>query len=157
VIINFDLYADVSGYVTEIYKEEGNHIMEGAPLFKVANLGNVWAAFDVYEQNIKAVHIGQTISMTLNAYPNREIKSTIDFIDPNLNTKTRTVTVRATLVNENTRLKPGMFVSGVVYTSNKNTKIKHITVPKSAVLWTGKRSIVYVKIKNNEPYLKCEK
>ena len=157
VIINFDLYADVSGYVTEIYKEEGNHIIEGAPLFKVANLGNVWAAFDVYEQNIKAVHIGQTISMTLNAYPNKEIKSTIDFIDPNLNTKTRTVTVRATLVNEKTRLKPGMFVSGVVYTSNKNTKMKHITVPKSAVLWTGKRSIVYVKIKKNEPVFEMRK
>lgn len=156
VIINFNLYADVTGYVTEIYKEEGSHITEGAPLFKVADLGKVWAAFDAYEQNIKAIHIEQTISMTLNAYPNEEIKSKIDFIDPNLNTKTRTVTIRTTLPNDNNTLKPGMFVSAVIYTEN-DTKKKQITIPKSAVLWTGKRSIVYVKVKKDEPVFEMRK
>ncbi len=151
VVVNFNLYADVAGYVTDIYKEEGNYIAEGASLFKVANLDEVWAEFDVYEQNIKSVHMGQIISMMLNAYPNKEIKSRIDFIDPVLNTKTRTVTVRTTISNKNKKLKPGMFVNAIVYIDNKDTIKKQIIIPKSSVLWTGKRSIVYVKVKKNEP------
>lgn len=157
VIANFNLYADVTGYVTEIYKEEGGYIVEGDPLFKVANLENVWAEFDVYEQNIKAVYIDQIISMTLNAYPNMEIKSKIDFIDPNLDAKTRIVIARATVANENKILKPGMFVSAVVYADTNASKKKPITIPKSAVLWTGKRSIVYVKVKKDAAVFEMRK
>lgn len=157
IIENFNFYADVTGYVTVIYKEDGSHLIEGDPIFKVSNLDRVWAEFNVYEQNIKAVYIDQIISMTFNAYPNMEIKSKIDFIDPNLNTKTRTVIARATVDNKNNILKPGMFVSGIFYADTNTIKKKQIIIPKSSVLWTGKRSIVYVKIKKNEPIFEMRK
>jgi len=149
VKVNFNMYANVSGYISELLVEEGNHVKEGSPMFKVANLGSVWAVFDVYEQDIKHLKKGQQIEVTLNAFPNKIIKSKIDYIDPLLNTKTRTVSVRATLINKKNKLKPGMLLIGQLKlkkaTNNHSNKL---VVPKTAILWTGKRSVLYVKNKN---------
>ena len=151
VITNFNMYANTSGYIQKVLVEEGNHVKEGSPLFKVANLSNVWANFDVYEQNIKNFKVGQTIAITLNAYPNKTIKAKLDYIDPILNATTRTVSARATLVNTNNLLKPGMLVSGEVQIATKDASTTTLSVPKTAVLWTGKRSVVYVKASKSEP------
>jgi len=150
VITNFKMYANTKGYIETIIVEEGNHVKEGTPLFKVANLSTVWAQLDVYEQNVKNLSIGQSISINLNAFPDKNIEGKIDYISPTLNNKTRTVSVRATLSNTNGILKPGMLISAFakLKTIEKGTVL---SIPKSAVLWTGERSIVYVKIPNDLP------
>ncbi len=147
VITNFNMYANVSGVITKILAQEGNHVKEGTPLFMISNLNSVWAVFDVYEQDITNLKKGQHLVIQSNAYPNEKIESKIDFIDPVLNSKTRTITVRATLNNKNKKLKPGMLLySFVIVKDAKNTESTTIVeVPKTAVLWTGKRSVVYVK------------
>lgn len=150
VIVNFNMYANTVGYIETVFVEEGNHVKEGAPLFKVANLNSVWAHLDAYEQDVKNLKIGQDISIKLNAYPNEKIAANIDYIDPVLNNKTRTVTVRATLANYNGKLKPGMLISGRVQLDT-NTENSLVSIPKSAVMWTGKRSIVYVKVAKGSP------
>jgi Cu(I)/Ag(I) efflux system membrane fusion protein len=149
-ITNFQMYANVSGYITEILVEEGNHVKEGTPLFKVTNLTNVWAEFDVYEQNIHSVKIGQELHIQLNAYQGKTIQSKIDYIDPILNMNTRTVKVRATLQNSGIHLKPGMLITSELKlkTSSRSGSIE---VPKTAVLWTGKRSVLYVKVAKDKP------
>ena len=151
VLTNFNMYANVSGFITEIYIEEGNHVKEGTPLFNIANLASVWADFDVYETDIKNLKLGQAITISLNAYPNKLIKTEIDYIDPVLNSKTRTVSVRASLQNKDNALKPGMLITSKVKIDSNETKSTVITVSKTAVLWTGKRSVVYVKTNMNEP------
>ncbi|WP_430412829.1 efflux RND transporter periplasmic adaptor subunit [Kordia sp.] len=145
----FPIYASVSGVVTEKMVAEGNHVMEGGALFKVSNLTTVWASFDAYEQQLSSLKKGDNISITTNANPNAEISAKITFIDPVLNTATRTVAVKVELNNRDKQLKPGMFVTGTL--ANKTTKNTTLTIPKSAILWTGKRSIVYVKTSANEP------
>ncbi len=151
VITNFNMYANVSGYIDEMLVQEGNHVKEGSPLFKVSNLSSVWAVFDVYEKDIQFLKRGQEITIKLNAFPNHKIKTKIDYIDPNLNSNTRTVAVRTTLNNKNNKLKPGMFVSSAVELKNNNNESSTILVPKTAVLWTGKRSVVYVKVDKEKP------
>jgi Cu(I)/Ag(I) efflux system membrane fusion protein len=154
VITNFNMYANVSGYIDEILVEEGNHVKEGSPLFKVSNLASVWAVFDVYEQDIKQFKKGQQLIIKVNAYPEKEFEAKIDFINPILNTKTRTVEVRATLSNAKKLLKPGMLLRSRVLLSKKNNSVNKqssIEIPKKAVMWTGKRSIVYVKTDKNKP------
>ena len=154
VITNFNMYANVSGYIDEILVEEGNHVKEGSPLFKVSNLATVWAVFDVYEQDIKQFKKGQKLTIKANAYPEKEFKVKIDFINPILNTKTRTVEVRATLNNDKKLLKPGMLlVSKVLFSKSNNSvnKQSSIEIPKTAIMWTGKRSIVYVKTDKSKP------
>ena len=151
VITNFNIYANVSGFISEIYIDEGNHVKEGTPLFNVANLGSVWAVFDVYEKDIKNIKVGQSIEIKLNAYPDKIIKTQIDYIDPILNNTTRTVSVRATLQNNDNSLKPGMLITSELVFDSKNEKATIVVIPKSAVMWTGKRSVVYVKTSISEP------
>jgi Cu(I)/Ag(I) efflux system membrane fusion protein len=152
VITNFPVYANVSGIVTKKMIEEGNYVKEGQSLFMISNLTTVWADFDAYEKQLSIIKKGDDITITTNTNPNKELKAKISFIDPVLNTSTRTVVVRAELNNRNGELKPGMFVKGVLASSNVNSnKETIISIPKSAVLWTGQRSVVYVKKVGNEP------
>lgn len=147
---NFPIYATVSGTVSEKLVAEGAAIQKGQPLFKIANLDTVWASFDLYENQINRFKKGQEITITTNTASNNFYKSKVDFIDPILNTSTRTVTLRAVLPNKGGMFKPGMFVEGQVKAKNSGT-LEVITIPSSAILWTGKRSIVYLKPTLNVP------
>ena len=152
----FPVYATVSGTVSEKLVAEGAAIKKGQPLFKIANLETVWASFDVYENQINRFKKGQEITITTNAAPNNLYKSKVAFIDPILNTSTRTVTLRAVLPNKEGMFKPGMFVEGEIKTINsKETEV--IAIPSSAVLWTGKRSVVYLKATINESVFEIRK
>jgi Cu(I)/Ag(I) efflux system membrane fusion protein len=141
---NFPVYATVSGTVTEKLVEQGDYIKQGQPLLKIANLNTVWANFDVYENQIDVFKKGQEVLVTTNVYANKEFKGKVDFIEPILNTKTRTVTLRVVLNNKNDVFKPGMFVTAnIERVSSSNDEV--LTIPASAVLWTGERSVVYLK------------
>jgi Cu(I)/Ag(I) efflux system membrane fusion protein len=152
---NFPVYATVSGTVTEKLVEQGDYIKQGEPLLKIADLKTVWANFDVYENQMDLFKKGQDISITTNAYQNKAFHAKVDFIDPILNTKTRTVKLRAVLNNTNAILKPGMFVEGKIIASS--SKLQPLIIPASAVLWTGKRSVVYIKANANEPVFEMHK
>ncbi|NND16530.1 MAG: efflux RND transporter periplasmic adaptor subunit [Eudoraea sp.] len=141
---NFPVYSTVSGIVTEKLVAEGDYIKQGQPLFRITNLSTVWAVFDAYESQISSFKVGQNLIISTQASPDKKIQATISFIDPVLNSKTRTVQLRTILKNVNNQYKPGMFVEGRV-SINKKDSTKSLTIPSSAVLWTGKRSIVYVK------------
>ncbi|MBU3012877.1 efflux RND transporter periplasmic adaptor subunit [Polaribacter vadi] len=145
---NFPVYATVTGTVSEKLVEEGSSVKQGQPLFKIANFNTLWANFDVYENQIGLFKKGQEISITTNT--NKVINAKVDFIDPVLDTKTRTVKLRVVLNNRNNLLKPGMFVEGKIKGINSD-KGAIISIPASAVLWTGKRSVVYVKTNENAP------
>ncbi|RMA66517.1 efflux RND transporter periplasmic adaptor subunit [Ulvibacter antarcticus] len=142
----FPVYATVSGTVAEKMVNEGDYVEQGQPLLKISNLNNVWAMFDVYENQIAQLKKGDKISVTTNAFPDKTFDSKIDFIDPVLNTSTRTVMVRVVLDNKADLFKPGMFVKGeVVGLTSTSGKATQLSIPATAVLWTGERSLVYVK------------
>ena len=148
---SWPIYSHVNGTVTEIMVEDGAHIMDGSPILKVANLNSVWAVFDAYENQISGLEEGQKIMVTTNAYPNKKIEAEISFIDPVLNTSSRTVEVRAELENEDNTLKPGMFVKAKLQRSAGQKQESSLSIPKTAVLWTGERSLVYVKTSRDKP------
>ncbi|TMM53433.1 efflux RND transporter periplasmic adaptor subunit [Maribacter algarum] len=147
---NFPLYATVSGTVAMVMAAEGDYLKQGQPILKVSNLNSVWAEFDAYENQISQFKKGQKIKVTTSAYPKKEFDAVISFIDPVLNSSTRTVTVRTTLKNNENLFKPGMFVSGKIKGTAKAVE-ESLNIPASAVLWTGERSLVYVKLNPNEP------
>lgn len=151
---NFPIYATVSGTVSEKMAEEGDYVKQGQPIVKVSNLNTVWAMFDSYENQISQLKEGQEITVTTNAYPNKEFDATISFIDPRLNTQSRTVSVRATLNNKEGLFKPGMFVTSTILIIDNSESETQISIPASAVLWTGNRSLVYVKTNPEQPVFK---
>ena len=146
----FPIYATVSGTVSEIRVQAGDYVEKGMPLFKIANLGSVWAVFDAYENQVSLLREGQSISITAKSYPNAPFQAKISFINPVLSTSTRTVEVQAVLQNPEGKLKPGMFVTGDLALSHSGPN-KSLVIPESAVLWTGERSVVYVKTDPNAP------
>lgn len=146
---SFTIYSHVSGVVTEIAVSNGAHIMDGKPIFKVSNLNTVWANFDVYENQISFVKKGQDIKIITNAYPDKVFNARVSYIDPILNTQTRTVTLRVVLNNKDNVFKPGMFVEGEI-TAAPATTTEVLSIPASAILWTGKRSVVYLQPNSNE-------
>ncbi len=149
-ITNWPIKADFSGVVTGIHVESGEHVDEGAVLYEVADLNELWAVFDAYEQNLPWIREGDNIRFTVSAYPEREFSGKVSFIDPFINQQKRVAEVRTEVNNAEGLLKPRMFARAQI--SSADTKElgagqgRDLTVPKSAVMWTGKRSVVYVKV-----------
>lgn len=150
VLENFPIYATVSGTVSEKLVAQGDFVKEGQALLKIANFNTVWANFDVYENQVDFFKKGQEISISTNADPNKVVKAKVAFIDPVLDLQTRTVKLRAVLNNANDDFKPGMFVEGRIEGHASNEK-QTLSIPATAVLWTGERSVVYVKTNPDKP------
>lgn len=147
---NLPVYATVTGTVIEKLVQEGDYVKQGQPLYKIANLNTVWAVFDAYESQISNLDVGHGLQITANAYPDKEFSGKISFIHPLLNESSRTVKVRVELKNTDDMLKPGMFVEAQLERPEA-VENEALLIPKSAVLWTGIRSLVYVKTNPEEP------
>lgn len=141
---DFEVYSNTSGIVTARRVNTGDHVSEGTVLFDIANLSNVWVLFDAYESDLPFLKVGNTISFNLQALPGKNFSTVIKFIDPVIDPVNRVAKVRVEVGNGGGKLKPEMFATGVVKASLNEFKDK-LVIPRSAVLWTGKRSVVYVK------------
>jgi len=141
---NFEVYSNTSGIVTARRVNTGDHVSEGSVLYDIANLSSIWVLFDAYESDLPFLKVGNTISFTLQALPGTNFSAKIQFIDPVIDPVNRVAKVRVEVSNGEGKLKPEMFATGVVKANLNEFKDK-LVIPRSAVLWTGKRSIVYVK------------
>ncbi len=149
-----DIKANTSGIVISKRVNQGDYITAGSVLFEIANLSRVWAMFDAYETDLPFLKTGDNLEFTLQAIPGKKFTGRISFIDPIIDKTTRTAKVRVETSNPGLELKPEMYASATVNASLKQLK-NQIVIPKTAVLWTGKRSIVYVKQANsNSPIFK---
>ena len=138
------ILADISGYVTEKKVNLGDYIMKGMAIYEIANLNSVWILFDVYESDMAWVKKGDVVNFTVQSLPGESFKSKISYIDPVIDPMTRVAKARVEINNSGLKLKPEMFVSGTVE-AELPIKSDAIIVPKTAVMWTGQRSVVYIK------------
>jgi len=141
---NFEVVSNTSGVVTARRVNTGDHVSEGTVLFDIADLSKVWIMFDAYESDLQFLHTGEKLSFTLQALPGIDFSGNIIFIDPVIDPVTRVAKVRVETGNQSRKLKPEMFATGIVSTT-LNEYRDNMVIPKTAVLWTGKRSVVYVK------------
>jgi len=141
---NIDVVSNTTGIITSRRVNNGDYINQGTVLFEVADLSKVWVMFDAYESDLQFLRKGDKVEFTVQALPSRKFSGNIAFIDPVIDPVTRVAKVRIEAENQSGRLKPEMFVTGIVK-ANLDEYRDQLVIPKSAVLWTGKRSIVYVK------------
>jgi len=144
----FDVYADVAGVVIARNVAVGDFVNRGTALFEIVDLSSVWVILDAYESDLGAIRKGDDLNFQVSSYPGREFKAKVSYIDPVLNPDTRTVGIRAEAVNRNFELKPEMFVSASIATSQSSQS--GLMIPKTAILWTGPRSVVYVQVGTKE-------
>ncbi|GAA4438643.1 hypothetical protein GCM10023188_34310 [Pontibacter saemangeumensis] len=151
LITNFDIHSDASGVVTARMVAVGDYVSTGSVLFEVANLSSVWIVLDAYETDLSWIKEGATVNFTVQGVPGEEFKAKVQFMTPVLDASTRAVQVRAEVQNPGNQLKPGMFVNARIKsaTQAKGTE-DALAVQRTAVLWTGKRSVVYVKVDDRE-------
>lgn len=140
----FPVYATESGIVMDRKVAVGDYLMRGEPLFRLMNLRQVWVLFDAYAEDLSRIAIGNGVSFSTPAIPNKTFQARVTFIDPVINPKTRVASVRVEVQNTKGLLKPEMLVYGTL--ENKKIATSNLTIPKSAVLWTGPRSVAYVKV-----------
>lgn len=136
------LRSTASGYVLQKDVVAGQKIMAGDALYRVADLSTVWVEGEVFEQDIANVRTGQMVHTDFDALPGKHLMGRISYIYPTLDPQTRTVRVRVVLPNPGLQLKPGMYAT-IVIAGNERTNV--LTVPRSAVLSTGERSMVFVR------------
>jgi len=111
---HFVLKAPVGGVVVSKNVKEGDYVKTGEPLFKIVDLSTLWAYLDAYESDLPWLRYGQDVSFTVETRPGETFHGQIAFIEPEVNSKTRTVPLRVNVPNPDGKLKPGMFVRGIV-------------------------------------------
>lgn len=139
------IYSPISGTVIQKNVEPQRYVAAGENLFDVADLSTVWVVANVYENEMPLLHIGQTMTASTESYPGKEFGGRISFISPTVDPSTHTVRVRAEFPNSNHEFKINMFVDVRIQTEIPLS----INVPKTAVLSTGKRQVVWVQIEEN--------
>ena len=188
-----EIKAPIGGIVIEKFVEEGQYVETGDPIYQVADLSKVWAEIEVYESSLAWIRYGQDVELKTVSYGDKTFQGWVSFIDPVLNEKTRAVTIRIVVNNEEGLLKPNMLISARIrarmgaegkilanysrgqwlcpmhpeeaskkaadcpvckmdmhraedlgYASKEEVK-EALLIPASAVLYTGKRGVVYVK------------
>jgi membrane fusion protein, copper/silver efflux system len=149
VLTELDVYSDRPGVVIRRGISSGDYVGKGSVLFEIADLSNVWIFLDAYESDLPFMKTGQKISFTVASSPGEEFTSTVSFIDPVINPQTRTASVRAEVNNARQKLKPEMFVKATIK-AGISVREKSLVVPNTSVLWTGKRSVVYVRVADAE-------
>jgi membrane fusion protein, copper/silver efflux system len=142
-----DITATVSGIVTVKRVNRGDYVQQGTVLYEIADLSRVWALFDAYESDLPWIKRGEQITFTLQSMPGKEYKGEVTFVDPFINPQTRVASVRVEVKNAGNLLKPGMFTTGILK-SRLDPGGSRLVIPQSAVLWTGTRSIIYVKVED---------
>lgn len=143
-IINFDILAPISGIITRKEVKEGDYIKEGSPLFEITDFSKVWIVFEAYEKDLPWIKIGDKVEYSIQALPNKLYKGVVNYVDPYIDETRRIARVRIEATNYDNALKPEMYTRGVLL-SNKSSHSKQLFIPKSSVLWTGEKSLVFVK------------
>lgn len=133
--------APATGIVLERLVQQGQQVMAGDPLLRIADLSTVWVEGEVFERDLQSVHVGQLAAVDLQALPGESRRGRITYLYPTLDPATRTARVRVELPNPDLALKPGMYAT-LRFTSVADTAL---TVPRSAVLVTGERALAFLK------------
>lgn len=135
-----EIDSPVSGFVTERNALPSLYAQPETRLYTIADLSTVWVYAEVFQNEVGQIKVGDSATVTADAYPGRAFAGRVDSIYPEVDMATRTAKVRFVFPNPGLKLAPGMFV-------NVDLKLplgRQLTIPASAVFHSGTRSIVFI-------------
>ncbi|MEM9861355.1 MAG: efflux RND transporter periplasmic adaptor subunit [Myxococcota bacterium] len=138
------------GTVIERLVTAGGYVATGTPLFRVANLSTLWLQLDAYESDLSRLAVGQQVLVRVDALAGESFEGSIDFIEPTLDARRRTVKVRVQVDNREGRLRPGMFAEATTVAPAQADQPNPLVIAHTAPLFTGRRAVVYVEVPREE-------
>lgn len=145
----YEIRSPIGGHIMHLEGREGDWLPEGRRFVQVMDPSNLWVHLEAYERDLQWLETGLPVTFSIEAFPGERFEGEISFINPHVSTDTRTVEVRVEVPNPEGRLKPGMFARGTVRVPVGEGD-PPLLIPKSAVLLTGERAIVYVQLGDRE-------
>ncbi len=133
-------YSPYEGFIIEKEIFEGMEVKPGMSIYRIADLREVWVLGEIYEYEVNLIKKGDEALITFSYLPGKTFKGKVSYIYPYLNPETRTVKIRIDILNSDFKLKPDMYVNIEI----KVNYGKKLVIPKSAVLYTGEKNIVFV-------------
>lgn len=138
-------YSNAAGYITQSDIREGDYVMEGGTIIKLADLSTLWAEAQVYTSQLAEVNRNSIASVQLPDFENREINGRVEFVNPEINPDTRINLIRVSIPNPGNQLKPGM----PAYVILKSPQRQSLTLPIDAVIRDGKGATVWIQTGKN--------
>jgi len=140
------LPAPSTGTVIARAANPGEVVEANKEILRIADLSSVWVVGQVYEKDLGRIRIGSGASITAEAYPGRIFRGQVSYVDPTLDTATRTGQVRVELANPGQQLKIGMYVN-IAFATVGGAESTAPTVPTAAVQNINNQQVVFVATK----------
>jgi len=136
-----NIYAPSDGYLGSKEKDTGAFVSSQDKVGSFVDFSEVYASFDVIEEDSPKIELGQTVEIFVDAYPGDSYTGTIDMISPTIEGRTRTQTIKIELENDESLLKPGMFARAIINTYEKKDAL---IIPASAFKKKENKFFVYI-------------
>lgn len=141
VMNEINILAPRSGVIISRNVRPDDVIDPGMILYEIADLSKVWMEFEVYEQDLGLVRPGVGVRFGAQGSGDERLLGTVSWVDPILDVDRRTTRARVEVDNPEGKWLPGMLLSGIIEVPMGRGQV---VIPETAVLWTGRRSVVYV-------------
>jgi Cu(I)/Ag(I) efflux system membrane fusion protein len=128
------VYAETDGVVAHLAVREGIFVTPANEVMSIAELDKVWVLAEVFEREAAWVKPGQMAMVELDYLPGKMWHGTVDYVYPELDSKTRTLTVRIRFDNEDEMLRPNMFARVTIHAEDTGPVVH---VPREAVIRGG--------------------
>lgn len=138
----------LAGRVVEKHVAVGEMVTPERSLFTIADLGRVWIWIDVYEQDVRHVHLEDDVSVAVDAYPDELFGGKVSYLSAQVDAGTRTVRARIDVENSQHKLRPGMFARVTLRDphSESTDPQPSLVVPLGAVQRDGDEFVVFVSL-----------
>ena len=134
-------YSTSGGYITQLNITEGNYVMEGQSMVRLANTSSVWVETQAYASQLSQINNKGKVIVHIPQLSNMKVAGAIEFASPEINPQTRINLLRVSIPNPGNQLKPGM--TAYIYLSNEERTA--FSVPIDAVMRSNDAAMVWVQ------------
>jgi Cu(I)/Ag(I) efflux system membrane fusion protein len=135
------VYSPAAGYITDLLLREGDYVMEGGTIVKLADLSTLWAEAQVYASQLSSLNSSSAAIVRLPDMDGREVRGRIEFVNPEISPDTRINLVRVSIPNPGNQLRPGM----PAYVVLESPQRRSLSVPIDAVIRSGSGTHAWVR------------
>ena len=140
------LRSPIDGTVVRRKVTLGQAVERATDAFEVANLGILWVLLDLYEKDLRNVHVGQQVELRSEAAPGEVFHARVAYVNPLIDMQTRTANVRIEIEHFDGRLRPGQFVTAHLLGDARNVQNNVLAVPRKAVQTIDGKHLVFRKV-----------